>query len=307
MTFTPTGPTRLAEQRARDPHDRLARDLPTTRPVGTARPRPGSVSSSPSTDHSPSPGWRGSSNQTGHFRRDTTRRSYDTGIVIHEIIAGGVDSPRGQRMVRLMNALHDRPDIHAEDMTYILNALIVVPTRFMNTYGWRHRHPAERTATWRFYDTLGDRMGIHTRPTSYDNAEEMLDHYEQDNLAPSREGSALSRLGPSRTAQPTPPTRPAVRGPAHRRARRRRPRPPSSRTTQDQPVLANATRPQRAHDPRRVDTTTPTAERRRRSTPASHPDSVYPHGYTSTTSVPSAPSNSPNLFCSLDSCGSYAT
>lgn len=69
---------------------------------------------------------------TGHFRRDTTRRAYDTALVMHEIIWGGVDSERGQRMVKLMNALHNRPDVHAEDMTYILNALIVVPTRFMD-------------------------------------------------------------------------------------------------------------------------------------------------------------------------------
>ena len=81
---------------------------------------------------------------TGHFRRDTVRRAYDTGLVIHEIIWGGVDSERGRRMVKLMNALHDRPDIHAEDMTYLLNALIVVPTRFMDRYGWRRVTADER-------------------------------------------------------------------------------------------------------------------------------------------------------------------
>ena len=46
---------------------------------------------------------------TGHFKRDTMRRAYDTGIVIHEIIYGGLDSERGRKMIRLMNALHDRP------------------------------------------------------------------------------------------------------------------------------------------------------------------------------------------------------
>ena len=110
--------------------------------------------------------------QTGHFRRDTTRRAYDTGIVIHEIIWGGVDSDRGKRMVALMNKLHDRPDIHAEDMSYLLDALIVVPTRFMDRWGWRGVTDAEREATWRFCDVLGERMGIADRATSYADAED---------------------------------------------------------------------------------------------------------------------------------------
>lgn len=130
--------------------------------------------------------------QTGHFRRDTTRRAYDTALVMHEIIWGGVDSERGARMVKLMNALHDRPDVHAEDMTYILNALIVVPTRFMDRYGWRSVTAAEREATWRFYDVLGARLHIADRPESYDDAEKQLQVYETHHLAPSTEGAELT-------------------------------------------------------------------------------------------------------------------
>lgn len=130
--------------------------------------------------------------RTGHFRRDTTKRAYDTGIVIHEIIWGGVESERGRRMVKLMNALHDRPDIHPEDMTYLLNALIVVPTRFMDQYGWRRVTDAEREATWRFCDVLGQRMGISDRPTSYADAERRLSQYEATQLAPSPAGAELT-------------------------------------------------------------------------------------------------------------------
>lgn len=132
--------------------------------------------------------------RTGHFRRDTTRRAYDTALVMHEIIWGGVDSERGQRMVKLMNALHNRPDIHAEDMTYILNALIVVPTRFMDRYGWRTVTEGERVATWRFYEVLGRRMRIADRPTSYQDAEERLRHYESQHARPSPEGAALTAV-----------------------------------------------------------------------------------------------------------------
>lgn len=130
--------------------------------------------------------------RTGHFRRDTTRRAFDTALVMHEIIWGGVDSERGQRMVNLMNALHDRPDVNAEDMTYILNALIVVPTRFMDRYAWRTVTEDERIATWRFYDVLGERMHIADRSASYQDAEQRLCQYEAEFARPSPDGAALT-------------------------------------------------------------------------------------------------------------------
>ena len=130
--------------------------------------------------------------RTGHFHRNTIRRAYDTGLVMHEIIWGGVDSERGQRMLRLMDALHNRPDIHAEDMTYILTALIVVPTQFMDRYGWRTVTEGERLATWRFYDVLGDRMHITDRPLSYQDAETRLVRYEAAHVHSSPEGTALT-------------------------------------------------------------------------------------------------------------------
>lgn len=36
---------------------------------------------------------------TGHMQFDTTGREHDTGLIMHEIIYGGVDSDRGRRMV----------------------------------------------------------------------------------------------------------------------------------------------------------------------------------------------------------------
>ncbi|GAB3917815.1 hypothetical protein GCM10011575_41930 [Microlunatus endophyticus] len=129
---------------------------------------------------------------TGHMQFDTTRRAYDTGLIMHEIIYGGVDSDRARRMVKLLNRLHDRSDIHAEDMTYLLAALMVVPTRFMDRYGWRTVTNAERRATWRFWDAVGDRMTISDRPASYDDAEVRLDRYEETEFAASEAGALLT-------------------------------------------------------------------------------------------------------------------
>lgn len=131
---------------------------------------------------------------TGHIKADPGRRTLDTGIVILEIIAGGFDSVRGQKMVRLLKALHDRPDIFQEDLTYVLCSLMVVPSRFIDKLGWRTMLDVERIATWRFWCELGSRIGLTTLPASFSDAEELFDHYEAVNLAPSREGNQLTQL-----------------------------------------------------------------------------------------------------------------
>src|SRR3954453_9429188 len=129
---------------------------------------------------------------TGHLKTDTARRAYDTGIVMHEIIYNGFDSPRAQKMVRLMGALHDRPDIHQEDLPYVLNALIVVPTRFMERAGWRPLTDAERTATCLFYRELGNRMGIQSLPETYPQAMCDFDSYEDSQLDATEDGAGLT-------------------------------------------------------------------------------------------------------------------
>ena len=131
---------------------------------------------------------------TGHIKADPGRRTLDTGIVILEIIEGGFDSPRGQKMVRLLTALHDRPDILQEDLTYVLCALIVVPTRFVDRMGWRPVLEVERVATWRFWSELGTRIGVEGLPTSYLDAEDRFDRYEATNLAASPDGRALTQM-----------------------------------------------------------------------------------------------------------------
>lgn len=131
---------------------------------------------------------------TGHIRANPGRRTIDTGIVILELIHGGFDSDRGTKMVKLMRALHNRPDIHQEDLTYVLNSLIVVPTRFIDKVGWRPLSQVEKTASWRWWYELGNRMGLEQLPESYENAEQQFDDYEAANLAPSTDGRQMTEL-----------------------------------------------------------------------------------------------------------------
>ena len=131
---------------------------------------------------------------SGHIQANPSRRTLDTGIIILELIHGGFDSDRGQKMVRLLKALHARPDIHQEDLTYVLCSLMVVPTRFIERLGWRPILDVERTATWRFWCELGDRIGVNDLPYNYADAETRFDLYESKNLASSPEGQELTGL-----------------------------------------------------------------------------------------------------------------
>ena len=101
---------------------------------------------------------------TGHIQADPMTRTYDTGIVIIEVISGGLDSVRGQKMIELLRRLHSRPDILQEDLTYVLNSLLVVPLRFIERTGWRDLLEVEREAAWRFWCELGRRIGVADLP-----------------------------------------------------------------------------------------------------------------------------------------------
>ncbi len=128
---------------------------------------------------------------TGQFSADTEKRSYDTGLIMYEIIHGGLDAPVARRMIALMNRMHRGWAIEQEDFTYILNAFIVVPLRHIERVGWRQPLDVEREASWRFYQRLGVLMGIRTIPSSYRGAEAMFDAYEQRMVTSSPPGCQL--------------------------------------------------------------------------------------------------------------------
>ncbi len=59
-------------------------------------------------------------------------------------------------------------------------ALVFVPVRWLERYGWRPLCCHERTATYVFYRELGRRMGINAIPPSY---EAFFDAYERSHFA----------------------------------------------------------------------------------------------------------------------------
>ena len=119
------------------------------------------------------------------------KRSYDTAIVIYELISTGLDSDRGKEMIALLNRVHRYVPGSKDDFLYVLLTLLVVPIRWIQRSAWRQPTQAELTAASRFYTELGARMNISAMPATYEEAEEFFDSYEAKHVSPSPEGQHL--------------------------------------------------------------------------------------------------------------------
>jgi hypothetical protein len=119
------------------------------------------------------------------------KRSIDTGIVIYELIASGLDSERGRQMTSLLNRVHQHVPGSQEDFLYVLMALLVVPMRWTDRYGWRKPTQTERDAATRFFRELGERMHISDIPATFEEAEIFFDDYERRRMRPSTAGRTL--------------------------------------------------------------------------------------------------------------------
>jgi hypothetical protein len=127
----------------------------------------------------------------GELKARPMKRSYDTGIVIHEIIANGFESERGEAMVELLRRVHKGVPGSSEDFLYVLMTLLVLPLRWIEQHGWRRLTPLEEQAAVAFYAELGRRMGLEPAPATFAEAGAFLDDYEARNLGLSPEGAEL--------------------------------------------------------------------------------------------------------------------
>ncbi len=127
----------------------------------------------------------------GEMKARPMKRSYDTGIVIHEIIANGFDSERGLAMTELLRRVHKGVPGSSDDFLYVLMTLLVLPMRWIEQHGWRQLTLLEEEAAVAFYAELGRRMGLEPAPATLQEANRFLADYEDRNLGPSREGAGL--------------------------------------------------------------------------------------------------------------------
>ena len=127
----------------------------------------------------------------GHLVHSPLKRAYDTGLIIYEIVYHGLEHPRARQMVSIMNQAHHGRNLKPQDMTYVLSAFIVAPYRYIEWAGWRPLLDVEKQAAVHFYDRLGALMNIENRPSSYEEAETLLDAYEAENVIPSPDAAIL--------------------------------------------------------------------------------------------------------------------
>jgi ER-bound oxygenase mpaB/B'/Rubber oxygenase, catalytic domain len=129
--------------------------------------------------------------KNGEIPERPMKRSIDTGMVIYEIIASGLDSERGRHMTSLLNRVHKHVPGSQEDFLYVLMTLLIIPMRWTDRYGWRKPTQTERDAATRFFRELGTRMHIPDIPVTYEEAETFFDDYERRRMAPSAAGKKL--------------------------------------------------------------------------------------------------------------------
>jgi len=129
--------------------------------------------------------------RNGEIQERPMKRSYDTAIVIYELIASGFDSDRGQHMIALLNRAHRNVPGSRDDYLYVLLTLLVVPIRWAQHHAWRQPTGAELAAASRFFAELGARMNIHGMPDTYAEAERFFDQYEAKHVSPTAEGQKL--------------------------------------------------------------------------------------------------------------------
>ncbi|WP_300683298.1 oxygenase MpaB family protein [Nocardioides sp.] len=126
--------------------------------------------------------------RTGEFTERTQKRYDDTVLLMDAALEHGIDQERGRAAVRRINQMHRAYGIANEDLLYVLCTFIVVPIRWIDTWGWRPSTRNEREASAHLYAEMGRHMGIHFEQRSYDDFATFMDAYERDHFAPTAGG-----------------------------------------------------------------------------------------------------------------------
>ncbi|GIJ30321.1 peptidase [Micromonospora qiuiae] len=130
---------------------------------------------------------------TGELTERTQKRLDDTGLLMYEMVLNGFDHRRGRDALRRINQIHRPYDIGNDDYRYVLGCLVVIPTRWLQRYGWRQPCCHERQATHLFYRELGRRMSITDIPDSYEDFETWFDAHDAVHLQPNDDAAAIER------------------------------------------------------------------------------------------------------------------
>lgn len=118
---------------------------------------------------------------TGQMQNHTQRRAYDTGLMMFEIISDP-DGPGAKLLIKKINAMHSRPDIHAEDMVWILTLLGTLPPQRIARWSPRPLPQDTIDQCWKDWVAIGKRLNIADAPPTHAEALIFRQAYERTNL-----------------------------------------------------------------------------------------------------------------------------
>lgn len=129
---------------------------------------------------------------TGAFTQQTQKRYDDTTIIIDGagLFIGGQTDDR--TAIRRLNHMHGSYDIPNDQMLYVLTTFVVPARRWIDRYGYRRMSEAEVDSSVRYWQRMGELMGIHDIPEDYAAFEAYYDSYERDRFAFSAAGREVS-------------------------------------------------------------------------------------------------------------------
>jgi hypothetical protein len=135
--------------------------------------------------------------ETGEFAERVQKRYDDTSLILDAIVEHGFTSTQGRGAIRRMNQMHGAYPISNEDFLYVLSTFVVVPIRWIESFGWRRLSEHEKVAAANYYRKLGRHMGMKDIPGTYQEFARYLDDYEAEHFAydAGARGVADSTLG----------------------------------------------------------------------------------------------------------------
>jgi hypothetical protein len=149
--------------------------------------------------------------RTGEFVQRPRKRYDDTGLMVAELLRHGVDSEAGAAVIARMNRIHGHYAIDNDDFLYVLSTFVAEPIRWLSRYGWRSLTTQEQEHLFRFWQAVGQRMGISAIPVSLTDLMALNERVEREVFvhAPSNRRIADATLAMLLADWPSP-LRPAL-------------------------------------------------------------------------------------------------
>jgi hypothetical protein len=130
--------------------------------------------------------------QTAELTERSQKRYDDTALLLDAVLEHGFETEDGKGAIRRINQMHRAYDISNDDMLYVLSTFVVMPTRWLESYGWRALTEHEKRAAVAYYRLLGRRMGIKDIPDPHEEFEKLLDDYEETHYRFDEDSRAVS-------------------------------------------------------------------------------------------------------------------